>query len=200
MKRKYYILAVLLCCSLLITGCSFSIKLNNKPEETTDQKMDFDTSDSNSNQTSDSNSNITSNTTDTSNTTNTGSKINLKCSKDFSNTMSNGVKMSQDVNIDFKDDKIEKMVMDMNFDLPNELASQASAYFNTLKNQYDTSYGKYNGVTVKVNKTSDMKFTISIIMDYTKVYSDDKTAMGFIGSESYSLNKTAFEKEGYKCN
>ena len=205
MKRKYYIIAVLLCCSLLFTGCSFSIKLNDKSEKTTNENMDFP-SDSNSNQTSDSNSNTTSNTTDTSNsnttsnTTNTGSIINLKCSKDFSNTMSNNIKMTQNVDIDFKDDKVEKMIMDMNFELPSTLAAQASTYLNTLKSQYDNSYGKYNGVTVKVNKVSDVKFTISIIMDYKNVAASDKTAMGISGSESYSINKTAFEQQGYKCN
>lgn len=205
MKRKYSFIAVLLCCSLLFTGCSFSIKLGGKSKQnvesnTTDSNSNIE---SNNNTSSDSNSN--SNTTNTSNSntdtnvTNNSSIKNLKCSKDYSSSMTNNIKMTQDVDIDFKNDEIEKMVMDMNFELPTALSSQASTYFNSLKNQYDSSYGKYNGVTVTVNKISDMKFTIRISLDYKNITAADKTAMSISGSESYALNKTAFEKEGYIC-
>ncbi len=148
MKKTYCLVAVLLCCALLFTGC--------------------------------------------------GTKK-LKCSKDYSSAYGGNLKMVQDVEAEFKNDKVKKLVMNMNFELPESYSSYASTYFESLKSQYETSYGKYNGVTVKVNKTSDMKFTISIEMDYTKVSAADKTAMGFVGSESYSANKTSFEKEGYTC-
>lgn len=149
MKRKYYLIAVLLCCTLLFTGCG---------------------------------------------------KKTLKCSKDYSSSYGGSMKMTQDVEVEFKNDKIGKLVMSMNFELPESSASYASTYIDSLKNQYETSYGKYDGVTVSVDKTSDLKFTVSIkIADYQKLSSEDKTAMGFVGSETYSANKSSFEKEGYTC-
>ena len=148
MKKRYFIMAVLLCCTLLFTGCG---------------------------------------------------KKTLKCSKDYSSSYGNGMKMTQDVVATFSSNKVEKLTMKMNFELPESYASYASTYFDSLKNQYETSYGKYNGVKVSVDKASDMKFTVTISMDYKKLSSADKTAMGFVGSESYSANKSSFEKEGYTC-
>ena len=148
MKKRYFIIAVLLCCTLLFTGCG---------------------------------------------------KKTLKCSKDYSSTYGNGMKMTQDVEATFSSDKVEKLTMKMNFELPESYASYASTYFDSLKSQYESTYGKYDGVKVSVDKSSDMKFTVTISMDYKKLSSADKTAMGFVGSESYSANKSSFEKEGYTC-
>ena len=148
MKKTYLLVAVLLCCTLLFTGC--------------------------------------------------GTKK-LKCSKDFSATYGGSIKMTQDVEAEFSGDKIKSIKMDMNFELPESYSTSASTYFDTLKTQYENTYGKYDGVKVSVNKKSDMKFTVSIAIDYKKLSSADKTAMGFVGSESYSANKTSFESEGYTC-
>lgn len=204
MNKKYYLLIAFLCCSLLFTGCSFSIKFGNSSKNdnesninsngtTDDPFSDINSNSSNSNTTDSSNSNVTSNTTNNDSTTK------LKCSKDFSSSMSNGIKMTQDVDVDFKDDKVENMIMDMIFELPSSLSGQSATYIDTLKKQYDITYGKYNGVNVTVNKVSNTNFTIRIAIDYKTVSSEDKTAMGFVGSESYSINKTAFEQQGYTC-
>jgi len=200
MKKKYNLLIALLCCSLLFTGCSFSIKLGNssKNDTETNVKSNTDTNEP----ISESNSNTSnSNTTDSSNsnTSNNSATTKLKCSKDYSSTMSNGIKMTQDVDMDFKDDKIENIVMDMIFELPSTLSGQSAVYIDALKKQYDNSYGKYNGVNITVNKKSDTSFIIKIAMNYKNISSEDKTAMGFVGSESYSINKTAFEQQGYTC-
>ena len=148
MKKRYFIMAVLLCCTLLFTGCG---------------------------------------------------KKTLKCSKDYSSSYGNGMKMTQDVVATFSSNKVEKLTMKMNFELPESYTSYASTYFDSLKSQYESTYGKYDGVKVSVDKSSDMKFTVTISMDYKKLSSADKTAMGFVGSESYSANKSSFEKEGYTC-
>ena len=197
MKKIYSLIAVLLCSTIMLTGCNFSIKFGGKSTKSEDV-----VSNSNSNVDSNSNSNVESNSNSntTSNVTNNSSTKKLKCSKDFSSTMSNGIKLIQDVDVDFNNDAVDKMIMDMNFELPSSLASQASTYYNTLKTQYDTTYGKYNGVTVTSNKTSDLKFSFRINLDYKNISSADKTAMGFVGSESYDVNKTAFEQQGYTCN
>ena len=107
--------------------------------------------------------------------------------------------MTQDVVATFSSNKVEKLTMKMNFELPESYTSYASTYFDSLKSQYESTYGKYDGVKVSVDKSSDMKFTVTISMDYKKLSSADKTAMGFVGSESYSANKSSFEKEGYTC-
>ena len=148
MKKIYSLIAVLLCSTIMLTGCG-----NKK----------------------------------------------LKCSKDYSDTYGNNIKMTQDVDVDFKNDKIQKFVMNMNFELPDSFESYASNYLEQLKSQYESTYGKYNGITVTVNKTSDMKFTISVNVDYKKLSTTDKTTLKISGSEKYSDNKISFEQQGYTC-
>lgn len=188
MKRIYILGTILLCSTLLVTGCSVSFNFGKK----SDKKAEATTQNTTENN---SNSNIESN----SNSNNNTAAQHLTCSKDYSSSMSDGIKMTQDVEADFKDEKVDKLVMYMNFELPESYATSATTYFNNVKTQYDNTYGKYNGVSVTTSKDSDMKFTIAITMDYQTVSAADKTAMGFVGSESYETNKIAFEREGYTC-
>ena len=123
----------------------------------------------------------------------------LTCNKDYSAQMSNGVSMDQDVEIRFVDNKVDTMVMSMNFELPSAYASAYDTFVNSMKTTYDNQYGKYNGVTITVEKESSTEFSIVITMDFSKMTDTDKKAVGMSGSEDYTVNKTAFINQGYTC-
>ena len=112
----------------------------------------------------------------------------LECVKDYSSQMSNNISMEQEVYMKFVDNKVEKMIMSMNFELPSNLASTADTFVNTMKNTYDSKYGIYN-----------TEFSILIDMDFPKLSATDRTALGMSGSEDYTVNRNAFIREGYTC-
>ncbi len=128
-----------------------------------------------------------------------GSSKKLNCSKDFSSSMSYGIKMTQDSEITFKSDKIQTLTMVMNFEIPETYSSQADSFLSTMKSTYERQYSKYNGVTVNAEKVSDLKFKVTITMDYKNMSDSDKKALGASGSESYSVNKKSLENQGYTC-
>ena len=128
-----------------------------------------------------------------------GGEKTLNCSKDFSSSMSYGMKMVQDSEITFKNDKIQTLTMIMKFEVPESYASQIDTLLSTMKSTYESNYGKYNGVTVNTEKTSDTTFNVTISMDYKNMSDSDKSALGATGSESYSANKKSLEGQGYTC-
>lgn len=123
----------------------------------------------------------------------------LSCSKDFSSSMPSGISMVQDSKIEFKNNKIETMDMIMKFEVSSTYASQFDTLMSTMKSTYDNQYGKYDGITVTSNKTSDSTFEVVISIDYKKISDTTKTAIGAVGSESYSVNKKQLEGQGYTC-
>lgn len=123
----------------------------------------------------------------------------LSCSKDFSSSMPSGITMIQDSKIEFKNDKVETMDMIMKFELSSTYASQLDTLMSTYKSVYDKQYGKYDGIKVSSNKTSDSSFEIVISIDYKNISDTTKTAIGAVGSESYSVNKKQLEGQGYSC-
>lgn len=128
-----------------------------------------------------------------------GSEKKLNCSKDFSSSMAYGIKMVQDSDITFKNNKIQTLTMVMKFEIPETYSSSADSLVSTMKSTYEKQYGKYNGVTVNTEKTSDLTFNITITMDYKNMSDSDKSALGASGSESYSVNKKSLEDQGYTC-
>lgn len=128
-----------------------------------------------------------------------GSEKKLNCSKDFSSSMPSGIKMTQDADITFKGDKINNLSMVMKFELPESYKSNMDTFVDTMNSTYEKQYGKYNGVTVKTEKTSDLAFNVTITMDYKNMSDSDKKALNISGSESYSTNKKDLEKQGYSC-
>ena len=174
--KKIFILTITLCMVFVLTACTTKKKeeggsgLNNLPTDNTGKQ----------------------------NVPQTNTK-HLECNKDYSSQMTNGVTMDQDVEMDFVDDKVELMVMSMNFEMPSNLASAADTYINTMKSTYDAKYGIYNGVTVKLERDSTTEFSIIITMDFPKISEADKASLGMSGSQSYSVNKTAFINQGYTC-
>lgn len=83
-----------------------------------------------------------------------GSEKKLNCSKDFSSSMPSGIKMTQDADITFKGDKINNLSMVMKFEIPESYKSNMDTFVDTMNSTYEKQYGKYNGVTVKTEKTS----------------------------------------------
>lgn len=128
-----------------------------------------------------------------------GSEKTLNCSKDFSSSMPSGVKMTQDAEIDFKSNKIDELTMVMKFELSESYASNMDTLVNTMKTTYEKQYGKYDGVTVNTEKTSDLTFNVIITMDYKNMSDSDKKSLNISGSESYSTNKKDLENQGYTC-
>lgn len=128
-----------------------------------------------------------------------GSTKELHCTKDYSSTIGSNITMIQAVDATFKSDKVQDLKISLDFELPESLASSAETYLNSIKTQYEKTYAKYDGVEVTLDKTSDLKFSIIISMDYKNISDSDKTAMGFSGSETYAANKKSFENEGYTC-
>lgn len=128
-----------------------------------------------------------------------GSNKTLQCSKDFSSSMPYGIKMVQDSTINFKGNKVDTMDMVMSFEIPSTYASMASTITSSMQSTYEQQYGKYDGITVKLNKISDLKFEIVISIDYENISDSTKTAIGAVGSESYSVNRRQLENQGYTC-
>ena len=127
-------------------------------------------------------------------------KKTLSCNKDYSDQMSNGIEMDQDVYIEFVDNKIQLFDMSMNFTIPSAYASSADTFVNTMKTTYDSQYGVYDGVEVTLKKNSNLEFVIVISMDFAKISAADKVALGMSGSEDYSVNRSSFISNGYTCN
>lgn len=123
----------------------------------------------------------------------------LSCSKDFSSSMPSGISMIQDSEIEFKNNKVDSMKMIMKFEVSSTYASQFDTLMNTMKSTYENQYGKYSGINVTTNKTSDSTFEIVISFDYKSLDDTTKTAIGAVGSESYSVNKKQLESQGYSC-
>ena len=127
------------------------------------------------------------------------SNATLSCTKDFSSSMTAGISMVQDSKIVFKNNKIDTMDMIMKFEIPNTLSSQFDTLMSTMKSTYDNQYGKYDGITVTSNKTSDSTFEVVISIDYKNISDATKVAISAVGSESYSVNRSQLEKQGYTC-
>ena len=123
----------------------------------------------------------------------------LECVKDYSERMSNNIKMEQEVYIKFVDNKIDTMSMSMNFELPSNLSSTADTFVNTMKKTYDDKYGIYDGVKVELERDSNREFSVVITMDFQKLDSTARTGLGISGSEDYTVNRNSFVKEGYTC-
>lgn len=128
-----------------------------------------------------------------------GSNSTLNCSKDFSSSMQYGVSMVQDSKIEFKNNKIESMEMIMKFEVPSTLSSQFDTLMNKMKTTYDNMYAKYDGITVRTNKTGSNTFEVVISIDYKNISDTTKKAIGAVGSESYSVNRRQLENQGYTC-
>ncbi len=128
-----------------------------------------------------------------------GSEKKLNCSKDFSSSMPSGIKMTQDADITFKGDKIDALTMVMKFELSDTYKSNMDTFVDTMNKTYENQYGKYDGVTVKTEKTSDLAFNVTITMDYKNMSDSDKKALNISGSEAYSTNKKDLENQGYTC-
>lgn len=124
----------------------------------------------------------------------------LNCSKDYSSQMSNGITMTQDVEMKFVDNKIQDFSMSMNFEVPSSLASSADTLVESMKKTYDDKYGVYDGVTVTLKRTSQTVFTIVIAIDFPNISATDKKALNLSGSEDYSVNRTSFINSGYTCD
>lgn len=139
--------------------------------------------------------NVVSNTNPVSNTVADTKKLN--CSTTINSE--NGIKLSQTNDITFSNNTVKSLIMYMDVELPSNYASAANTYFSTLKNQYQSQYGKYNGVTVTATQLSTLKSRFTISIDFSKLSSTDKAAIGFVGSEDYNVNKAAFERQGYVC-
>ena len=107
--------------------------------------------------------------------------------------------MVQDSTINFKGNKVDTMDMVMTFEIPSTYASMASTITSSMQSTYESQYGKYDGITVKLNKISDLKFEIVISIDYENISDATKTAIGAVGSESYSVNRKQLENQGYTC-
>ena len=122
----------------------------------------------------------------------------LSCSKDFSSSMPSGVTMVQESDIEFKSGKVDTMKMVMKFELSGLYASQFDTMFNTMKSTYENQYN-YDGITVTASKTGDKTFDVVVFVDYKNISDATKTAIGAKGSESYSVNKTQLEQQGYTC-
>ena len=123
----------------------------------------------------------------------------LSCTKDYSEQLSQGITMIQDVEVTWSGDKVSNLIMVMHFELPSSLASYTGQLLSTMEATYQAQYGKYNGVKVAAKQSGDTKFDITIEMYYTKVDDESKKAMGFVGSEDYTTNKQQFEQQGYTC-
>ena len=123
----------------------------------------------------------------------------LECNKDYSDQMSNGIHMDQDVHMEFLDNKVQTFDMAMNFEIPSSLESAAESFTSTMMSTYESQYGKYDGVTVSLRKVDNLHFTIVISMDFKNMTTQDKVAIGMSGSEDYTVNRTAFINQGYTC-
>ena len=125
----------------------------------------------------------------------------LNCSIDGSKLtyLPSGVSLVQDTEVKFKNDKIETVEMIYKVDIDSSLSSSAIAMYNSLKSTYENMYGKYDGVKVTTNKTSDLKFDIVVSIDFKNISNSTKTALKMNGSESYSVNKNQLENMGYTC-
>ena len=127
------------------------------------------------------------------------SEKSLSCSKDFSSSMPSGITMIQDSKIEFKNNKIESMDMIMKFEISSTYKSQFDSLMETMKSTYEKQYGSHEGITVTTNKTGDSTFEVVISIDYKNISSSTKSAIGAVGSESYSVNKKQLEGQGYTC-
>lgn len=172
--KKLFIITIALCMAFVLTACSTKDKKegSNTPTNNTEEKEP---------------------------TTPVSKVQELDCNKDYSSQMSNGVRMDQDVHMEFLDNKVQVFDMGMNFEIPSSLSSAADSFVNTMMSTYESQYGKYDGVTVSLKKVDDLHFTIIISMDFKNMSAQDKVAIGMSGSEDYTVNKTAFINQGYTC-
>ena len=129
----------------------------------------------------------------------TNSNKTLSCTKDFSSSMPSGITMIQKSDISFTNNKIDTIDMLMSFEVSDTYLSQFDTLMDTMKTTYDEQYGKYDGVTVETNKTSDSTFEVTISVDYKNTSDSTRTALDMKGSEDYKINKTQLEQQGYTC-
>ena len=123
----------------------------------------------------------------------------LSCTKDFSSSMPIGITMVQNSDITFENNKIDTMNMIMSFEVSDTYASNFNTIVDAMKSTYEDQYGKYEGVTVKTNQTSDSTFETVISIDYKNTSNSTRAALGMEGSEDYKVNKTQLEEQGYTC-
>ena len=130
------------------------------------------------------------------------SNKNLKCSMDYTTQLglnAYGIKAIADVDVNFKSNKIQDLTMQFTFTLPDSLKGNMDTFISNMKSTYETQYSGEH-FKVSTNKISDSEFSVSISMDYKNMTEAEKKQANMSeGSESYSVNKAEFEKQGFTC-
>ena len=109
-----------------------------------------------------------------------------------------GMKMVNTVKMTFEKDKATKLDMEVKITLDDEYKSYMSMFTSAFESQYK-SLKEEKGVSYK-SDTKGNTATFTVNADLTKMSKDAKDKLGFgDATGSYSDNKKAAEKEGYKC-
>lgn len=133
-------------------------------------------------------------------TTGCGKEKTLNCS--MTKTQS-GVNMDQNVKMQFKNDKVNKITMSLNAKADNDLIKQGwSVFASTLENNYKDP--NKDGIKISTNNNAeDYIFNITIEIDLEKASEEDLKAYNLDGIADKKSNienvKKNAEKSGYSC-
>ncbi len=125
-----------------------------------------------------------------------GKKQPLTCQK--TETNDNGIVLSQDVKINFKED----IVTEVSLESTVKVTEEQKAYLEEAASSLETAMEKYkdrNGITYKSEKSSD---SIKIVLKekMASISESDKEELGInYGKQSISAVKQGFEEQGFNC-
>lgn len=124
-----------------------------------------------------------------------GSNKSLKCTRD--NDYNNQLTMNQKLNISFKNDKLNKLSMEMNVSLSDEYLS----FRDSLIESAESEFKEINSKAVSYStKQSDNGFTFNVKVDYNKLSNEEKQDLYIVDYEKdYNGIKTELIDAGYNC-
>ena len=124
------------------------------------------------------------------------SQDNLVCK--MSNDENEGLKISQNIIIGFKDNKMEKIYLKSIIDLSNNYAKYADELATNLKNQYKDYEGK-SGFEMKTSKSAE-KITFMLKANLNKMDENTKNSFDLVSiGEDKAQIKNGLEAQGYEC-
>lgn len=116
---------------------------------------------------------------------------------------SDGMEIGQTISMTFKNDKMNRMKMDVNMKLTDDDAKEMwSTFTDAMDNQYKDS--KKDGVSMKINKDDKKyEYTVTLDIDLAKAGKDALSdyGLGELDSDNGTLedNKKEAESGGYTC-
>ena len=123
----------------------------------------------------------------------------LVCSIDKSTK--EGITEKMSTTVEYANKKVDKVnfVYLLNYDLDMYKEDEIVSLTNSIKEEYEKTYGDNKNISISSSRNGNKEFSISVAVNYSKLTTEEREKYGLSFPDGIEKSKSDFEADGYTC-